>query len=112
MHNKRLILLIVIITLLGLITAWQQIQTVRLGYRVSDLAVIKQKLTTQNHTLQTDLTAVKSPNRLRMTADTCQMKLIYSGEANLTEVKEHLDKTGAQNYLTPAQLGRNMARFK
>ncbi|MFA5793619.1 MAG: hypothetical protein WC980_00915 [Candidatus Brocadiia bacterium] len=106
MHVQRLILVIVVITLLGLITVWQQIQTVRLGYQISSFASLKQNLTTENHTLQTKLASTKSPLSLAKTADLSKLKLIYAGDSNITEIKDRITKIHMPGGVVQAKLTR------
>lgn len=110
MHSSRLVLVIVIITLLGLITAWQQIQTVRWGYQISHLGAVKQNLTTEHHAMQTKLASIKSPNNLIKTADSCQLKLVYAGDTGLNEIKERLNNITVANRAVQAKLPRQGLR--
>ncbi|MFH1228350.1 MAG: hypothetical protein V1701_10685 [Planctomycetota bacterium] len=106
MHVQRLVLLIVVITLLALITAWQQIQTVRIGYQISSFTALKQSLTTENHTFQTKLASIKSPLSLTKTADSSQLKLVYSGDANINEIKDRIIRISVPRGSVQAKLTR------
>jgi hypothetical protein len=110
MHSSRLVLVIVIITLLGLITAWQQIQTVRWGYQISHLSTVKQNLTTEHHTMQVKLASIKSPNNLIRIADSCQLKLVYAGDTGLYKVREQINNAMVAPRAVQANSGRSELR--
>ncbi|MEW6027473.1 MAG: hypothetical protein AB1599_09295 [Planctomycetota bacterium] len=64
MHINRLFIIIGLITFLGLITAWQQIQTIRYGYRISAITKEKEAAINDQKTLTLKLTSIKSPQQL------------------------------------------------
>ncbi|MBI4711888.1 MAG: hypothetical protein HY762_01075 [Planctomycetes bacterium] len=76
MHTKRLVIIIGLITFLGLITAWQQVQTIRWGYQISELATLRDKLFTGEQSIKIKLANLKSPQNLMIYA---QSKQIHRG---------------------------------
>ena len=64
MITKRLILVIGLLTLLGFVAAWQQIQTTRFGYKISELEQCERQLVEQNLSLSVQLARLRSPESL------------------------------------------------
>ena len=61
MITKRVILIIALFTLFGFITVWQQIQTTRFGYKISELEQYKKQLVEQQLGFDVQLARLKSP---------------------------------------------------
>jgi len=61
---KRLLLVIGLITFMGFIAAWQQIQTVRLGYHISQTNKFREEVLNEQKILKLKLTSLKSPDHL------------------------------------------------
>ena len=64
MHINRFFIIIGLITFLGLITAWQQIQTIRYGYHISTVIKAKEAAINDQKALTLKLTSIKSPQHL------------------------------------------------
>jgi hypothetical protein len=75
--TTRFILLIVLITFLAMITVWQEVQSVRLGYSISDLIKQKNALIRENTSLTIQLAHLKSPDSLWNQAKIMQVDVVY-----------------------------------
>ena len=75
--TTRFILLVGIITFLALITVWQEVQSVRFGYNISELIKVQNALTRENINLAIQLAHLKSPDSLMNQAKTMQVALVY-----------------------------------
>jgi hypothetical protein len=75
--TTRFILLVGIITFLALITVWQEVQSVRFGYNISELIKVQNALTRDNINLTIQLARLKSPDSLMNQAKTMQVALGY-----------------------------------
>lgn len=80
MITKRFILIIALLTLLGFITAWQQIQTVRFGYKISEIEQYKKQLVEQRLNLTLRLAQLKSPQNLLAQAKVMKINFSYPQE--------------------------------
>lgn len=86
MTTKRLIIIIVLLTALGLITAWQQIQTVRHGYKISNSVQTHKQLLEAQRDLDRKLARVKSPDYLVQQAEKRKMKLTFPDNWNIVNL--------------------------
>ena len=88
MTTRRLILIIGLITFLGLITAWQQIQTVRFGYQISEANQIKQRLIEEEKALEICVARLKSPEKLLARSTRMKVNLVYPEKWDLVDASK------------------------
>ena len=77
MTHGRFVAIIVVVTFLGLITVWQQIQTVRWGYQISEAQSTKAQLVEEQKAISSQLSQTKSPQGLLGLARARQISLAY-----------------------------------
>ena len=77
MTQGRFVVIIVIVTFLGLVTVWQQVQTLQWGYNISETESAKKRIMEEHKTLSLQLSQVKSPPQLLELARTRQIILDY-----------------------------------
>lgn len=82
MTQKRLLVVIAVVTFLGLVTVWQQIQTMRWGYRISESTELKKQLVEEQKTLEIQLTNLTSPQQLLARAQDKGIKMAYQTGPN------------------------------
>lgn len=83
MTQRRVLLVLAIVTFLAFVTVWQQIQTVRWGYRISEAMVAKKKLNEERETLRVELSSVTSPQQLFTLAQERKIMVGYAkGQRN------------------------------
>ncbi|MEK7448119.1 MAG: hypothetical protein AAB019_01405 [Planctomycetota bacterium] len=92
MTTKRLIIIIILLTALGLITAWQQIQTVRYGYKITTTAQSQNQLLETRKNLEVKLAEVKSPENLVIKADALKIMLTYPKNWNIVDLSQPPEK--------------------
>jgi hypothetical protein len=86
MHINRLFIIIGLMTLLGLITAWQQTQTVRYGYQISGITKARDAAINKQKALTLKLTSIKSPQHLLATKDSSNTKMVSPGLLNQNQI--------------------------
>ncbi|MBA7530876.1 hypothetical protein ES705_23087 [subsurface metagenome] len=88
MTTRRLILIIGLITFLGLITAWQQIQTLRLGYQISEANQTKKQLLDEEKALEICVARLKSPGNLLARSVRMKVNLVYPEKWGLVDASK------------------------
>ena len=91
---KRLLLVIGLITFMGFIAAWQQIQTVRLGYHISKTNKFREDVLNEQKIFKLKLTSLKSPDHLLVTETSQNVKLTAPEILTLNEINNRIN-----NYL-------------
>ena len=91
MHINRLFIIIGLITFLGLITAWQQIQTIRYGYHISTIIKAKEAAINEQKTLTLKLTSIKSPQHLLASEMSSKTKMVSPELLNLKETNSQIN---------------------
>lgn len=86
MHINRLFIIIGLITFLGLITAWQQIQTIRYGYHISATIKAKEAAINDQKTLTLKLTSIKSPQQLLASEASSKTKMVSPDLLNQNQI--------------------------
>ncbi|MFH1230269.1 MAG: hypothetical protein V1709_02100 [Planctomycetota bacterium] len=79
---KRFLLVIGLITFMGFIAAWQQIQTVRLGYRISETNKFREQVINEQKILKLKFTSLKSPEHLLATETSTAPEILTLNEIN------------------------------
>lgn len=92
MTTKRLALIIAIVSFLALITAWQQIQTTRWGYRISELTELKKQLLEEQKLLAIQLTNLESPEHLLHLARLLKVELDYPEKIDVVNSPKPVQK--------------------
>lgn len=98
---KRLLLVIGLITFMGFITAWQQIQTVRLGYHISKTNKFREQIINEQKILKLKFTSLKSPDHLLVTETSRNATLTAPETLTLNEISSRI-----KNYY---KIGNNVA---
>jgi hypothetical protein len=86
MHINRLFIIIGLITFLGLITAWQQTQTIRYGYHISTIIKAKEAAINDQKTLTLKLTSIKSPQHLLASEASSKNKMVSPELLNQNQI--------------------------
>ncbi|MBI5779009.1 MAG: hypothetical protein HZA49_06095 [Planctomycetes bacterium] len=86
MHINRLFIIIGLITFLGLITAWQQIQTIRYGYHISATTKAKEAAISEQKALTLKLTSIKSPQQLLASEAPSKTKMVSPDLLNQNQI--------------------------
>ena len=86
MHINRLFIIIGLITFLGLITAWQQIQTIRYGYHISAIIKAKEAAINEQKGLTLKLTSIKSPQQLLASEASSKTKMVSPDLLNQNQI--------------------------
>ena len=89
MTHGRFVAIIVVVTFLGLVTVWQQIQTVRWGYQISEAQSLKTQLVEEQKTISSQLSQVKSPRGLLDLARARQIVLTYPQKLSRIKAPHH-----------------------
>lgn len=93
MTTKRLMLIIAVVTFLALITAWQQVQTTRWSYRISEVTELKNQLKEEQKALEIQLTHVESPEQLLTLARLKEVNLVYPEKLSVVNIFKQAKKT-------------------
>ena len=104
MYFRRLIIVIGLITLMGFIAAWQQIQTVRLGYHISNINKVREQVLNEQKILKLKFTSLKSPQHLLVTETSQNVKLTTPEVLTLNEIHRRINdyyKIGNNVALSP-----------
>jgi len=96
MTYRRLLLVIAVVGLLGLITAWQQIQTTRWGYRISAAVEMKKQLLEEEKNLMMELTSLTSPQQLVTLARQYGITVDYRSGQSVIPTQKYRDYRTAQ----------------
>lgn len=88
---KRLLLVIGLITFMGFIAAWQQIQTVRLGYHISKTNKFMEDVLNEQKILKLKLTSLKSPDHLLVTEASQNVTLTAPETLTLNEINSRIN---------------------
>lgn len=91
MHINRLFIIIGLVTFLGLITAWQQIQTIRYGYQISAVIKAKEAAINDQKALTLKLTSIKSPQQLLASEASSKTKMVSPELLNLKETNNQIN---------------------
>lgn len=94
MHINRFLIIIGLATFLGLITAWQQIQSVRYGYQISIAAKAREAAINERQALTLKLTSIKSPQHLLPEESSARNKMISPELLNLKEANSRIGNPG------------------
>jgi len=85
MTYKRLLLVIAVMAVLGLVTVWQQVQTMRWGYRISESVEAKKRLLEEQKNLDVELSAFTSPSQLLVLAQKKGIAMDYRLGVNMLD---------------------------
>jgi hypothetical protein len=96
MTIKRIFIIVALITSLGFITVWQQIQIVRQGYQISQLTKIKEEVSNSQRALKFKMTFLKSPQYLLSENEIRQM--ITPVALTKEEIHKHLHGSDNQEH--------------
>lgn len=108
MSTTRLMLIIALVTFLGLITAWQQIQTTRWGYCISEVMELKKQILEEKKTLEIQLTHIESPRQLLAMAQEKRITLDYPANLNIVNILKYRDNNLA---LSPERNKNNLVLY-
>ena len=86
MNARRMVMLICMIAVLGLITAWQQIQSTRWAYRISEADELKKQVLEENKIIEIELAAAQSPKHLLTLAQEKNISLGYQEYVNTARI--------------------------
>ncbi|MDI6732904.1 MAG: hypothetical protein QME51_02075 [Planctomycetota bacterium] len=90
MYLIRFYVIIGLITFLGLVTTWQQIQTVRYGYRISQINKVKEKVVNEQLSLKLELTTLKSPQHLLTSKSFLTLKMVHPEVLNIDNFRNRI----------------------
>lgn len=90
MTYKRLLVVIAVIGFLGLVTTWQQIQTMRWGYRISEANELKKHLLEEQKNLEVQLSSVVAPQSLFALAQKRGIAIDYRPGSNFVKTSNNL----------------------
>lgn len=93
MTQRRLLLVIAIVTCLGFITVWQQIQTTRWGYKISEANELKTQMKQEQESLRVQLTSLTSPKRLLTLAEQKDIEVGYNNGTSMVKVSSRIDRS-------------------
>ncbi|MBI4833980.1 MAG: hypothetical protein HY811_04065 [Planctomycetes bacterium] len=103
MTQRRVLLVLGIVTFLAFVTVWQRIQTAQWGYRISEAMEAKKKLNEERETLRVELSSVTSPQYLFALAQEKKIVVSYGkGE----------EKTNSRITAMPNELQKLLAEYQ
>lgn len=88
MQLHRVALLVVLMILLGLLTVFQPIQTWRLGYRITALEQVRDRLVEENKKLELANSRLGTPEALLQRAASLDLGLAYPKRWSVIKVKK------------------------
>lgn len=86
MKLYRVFIVVAVMTLLALLTVWQQMQTTRLGYKIEEIEQKKQRLLEEQRQLCVEVSRLGAPDALTARAEKLGIKLTQPSEVSVVKV--------------------------
>lgn len=110
MTYKRLLVVIAVIGFLGLVTTWQQIQTMRWGYRISEANELKKRFLEEQKNLEVQLSSIVAPQSLFALAQKKGIAMDYRSGPNMVKTSNNLQARQAVQQKLASRVSVNQSR--
>lgn len=106
---KRFVFSVILVTLVGLVVVWGEVEAVKTGYKIRQMTLEKRDLVGRQKLLELEVASLKTPRRLEEWLKTSQVKLTSSRLMKLAGLKpaERAQKSAplARLFVETAQAG-------
>lgn len=110
MTYKRLLVIIAVVGFLGLVTTWQQIQTMRWGYSISEANEMKKRLLEEQKNLEVKLSSVVAPQSLFALVQKRGIAMDYRSGPNMVKTSDNLHGRQALRQRFASRISGNQNR--